>query len=111
MTKPELKAVRRMIEASRSPSGRLPARARAEVLAAVARARDAGMTDAVIAEALGVRVAALSRWRWREHSGAGKLVAVRVPLRASGLVVHAPHGVRVDGLSLDDVAELLKRLA
>jgi hypothetical protein len=111
MTKPELKAMRRMIQASRSPSGRLPAHVRTEVLAAVARAHDVGMTPAVIAEALGVREAALSRWRWRERSRAGKLVAVRVPLRAAGLIVHAPHGVRIDGLSLDDIAELLRRLA
>jgi transposase len=112
MTKPELKAVRRMIEASRGPSGRLPANARAEVLSAVARAHDVGMTHAAIAEALGVREAALQRWRWRERcSRAGKLVAVRVPQREASLIVHAPHGVRIEGLSLEDIATLITRLS
>jgi hypothetical protein len=36
---------------------------------------------------------------------------VRVPLTASSLIVHGPQGVRIEGLSLDDVAGLLERLS
>lgn len=117
MTKLELKALRRLIAASRSPAGRVPAEVRVEVISAVERADAMGMTRGAIAEALGIEEAALARWRWRTR--ASKLVAVRVstptpmtaPPAPTTLTVHGPAGVRVEGLSLDDVAGLLKRLA
>ena len=73
-----------------------------------------------IAEALGLDEDALYRLRWRERSkGTAQtrrrraLVAVRVApkVRTETLMVHGPLGLRVEGLTLDDVAELLRRLS
>jgi hypothetical protein len=74
-----------------------------------------------IAEALGLDEGALYRLRWRErskdstqrrHSTRG-LVAVRVAPKAASetFVVHGPLGMRVEGLTLDDLAALLRRLS
>lgn len=109
MASSDLKRLRKMVESKRSAAGRLPASARAEVATAVERAHDDGMSYSAVADALGLKLQTLSRWR--EARPASKLVAVRVPLSASGLILHAAHGVRVEGLSIDDVVELLKRLA
>jgi hypothetical protein len=109
MASTDLKRLRKMIELKRSAAGRLPASTRTEIVMAVERAHDDGMSYSALADALGVKLQTLSRWR--EARPAAKLVAVRVPLPAAGFTVHAPHGVRVEGLSLDDVAELLKRLS
>ena len=75
-----------------------------------------------IAEALGLDEDALYRLRWRERSKDSRqthvrrtrgLVAVRVAPKVSSetLVVHGPLGLRVEGLTLDDLAELLRRLS
>ena len=77
-----------------------------------------------IAEALGLDEDALYRLRWRERERAKSsqqlrgrrtrgLVAVRVAARVSSepVVVHGPHGLRVEGLTLDGLAELLRRLS
>ena len=72
-----------------------------------------------IAEALGLEQDALYRLRWVERSRTqgGRhergLVSVRVapPVDAKTLVVHGPLGLRVEGLTLDELAELLRRLS
>jgi hypothetical protein len=74
-----------------------------------------------IAEALGLDEGALYRLRWRERSKdkmqGGRhsrgLVAVRVAPKAASetFVVHGPVGVRVEGLTLDDLVALLRRLS
>jgi transposase len=109
MTSPDLKKLRKMIDTRRSAGGRVPASTRADIVAEIERAHAAGASYTALAAALGLKLQTLSRWREKQPSAT--LVAVRVPLPAAGLVVHAPHGVRVEGLSLDDVAELLKRLS
>ena len=75
-----------------------------------------------IAEALGLDEGALYRLRWRERSKDSTqtrrrrtrgLVAVRVAPKvvSETLVVHGPLGLRVEGLTLDDLAALLRRLS
>lgn len=75
-----------------------------------------------IAEALGLDEDALYRLRWRERAKGSQqprgrrtrgLVAVRVAARVSSepLVVHGPHGLRVEGMTLEALAELLRRLS
>jgi hypothetical protein len=75
-----------------------------------------------IAEALGLDEDALYRLRWRERSkdltprrqrGARGLVAVHVAatVAAESIVVHGPLGLRVEGLTLEALAELLRRLS
>ena len=109
MARLDLKRLRKKIDGGRSAGGHVPSDVRAEVVATTERAHDDGASYTALADALGIKLQTLSRWR--ETRPTAKLVAVRVPLHAAGFTVHAPHGIRVDGLSLDDVAELLKRLA
>jgi transposase len=109
MLQPELKAARRLISKSRTPGGRLPANVRGEVIAAVEDAHASGMSYSACAQALGVAEPTLMRWRWRDRDK--KLVSVRVQLPMTALTVHGPGGLRIEGLSLEDVAALLKRLA
>jgi len=117
----ELKAARRLLETSRTPSGRVPAETRREVVGVAARAHDSGMEYQAIAEALGLDEDALYRLRWRERSKSparrGRrtrgLVAVHVAPKvvSDTVVVHGPMGLRVEGLTLDGLAELLRRLS
>ena len=75
-----------------------------------------------IAEALGLDEDALYRLRWRERASASTqprrrrtrgLVAVHVAAKAHSetFVAHGPHGLRVEGLTLEALAELLRRLS
>ncbi len=111
MSSTDLKRLRAKIEAQRSAAGRVPAGVRTEVAAAVRRAHETGASYSAIASALGLKLPTLLRWR--DAHGASKLVAVRVPVSASAsaFAVHGPRGVRIEGLSLDDVAALLSRLS
>lgn len=126
MTTPDLKRARAVLEAKAAGrGGRIRATLQREVLGTVQAAHDAGLSYERIAEALGIRSRMLNRWRRRERrlrakheaerSGAStpeaEFVAVRVPLSASGLIVYGPAGLRIEGLSIDNVAELCRRLA
>lgn len=74
-----------------------------------------------IADALGLDEDALYRLRWRERSKDSTrsrrrtrgLVAVRVApkLATETLVVYGPLGLRVEGMTVDTLAELLRRLS
>lgn len=69
-------------------------------------------TPAVAAET-GVNRHTLAYWRAHQRAGA-KLRPVRVVESESGfagVVVHGPTGVRIEGLDLDGLAELLRRLS
>lgn len=109
MASTDMKRLRAMVGARRSAGGRVPRAAQAENVAEIERAHAAGASYSSIAAALGLTLNTLARWRGK--SARAKLVAVRVPLPASSLVVHGPRGLRIEGLSLDDVAALLVRLS
>jgi hypothetical protein len=95
----------------------LPEELRREALFCWRAIRAQGIGAEAAAARLGLGVAALERW-----SGGSQALAVLAPVTieaepvlrptlASRPVVHAPHGVRVEGLDVAGVAELLKRLA
>jgi transposase-like protein len=85
------------------------------VLAYVERRRRAGIAlDAVAAE-LGLAATTLRNWR-RNAMGAARpafceveIVPPSVP--PSALVVHGPAGLRIEGATIADIAELVRRLA
>lgn len=101
--------------AERSGVGRaLPVAVRERVVVYTAERRRDGASWRAIAADVGVSEVTLARW-----AGARPSRAV-VPFRAvhvastppePRLVVHGPGGVRVEGLTLADAAELLRRLA
>lgn len=109
MASTDMKRLRATIGARRGAGGRVPRSAQTEIAAEIERAHAAGASYSSIAASLGLTLNTVTRWR-RRGPGA-KLVAVRVPLPASSLVVHGPRGLRIEGLSLDDVAALLARLS
>ena len=95
----------------------LPEGLRREALTCWQALRDQGVGADAAAARLGIGVSALERW-----SGRSQALAVLAPVTieaepvlratvASRPVVHAPHGVRVEGLDVAGLAELLKRLA
>jgi hypothetical protein len=69
-----------------------------------------------VARELGISQTTLTRWKLqgRRDPGLPHLRPVSVlpapPTFAGALSVHGPHGLRVEGLDLDAVAELIRRL-
>jgi hypothetical protein len=113
--KHELRKLRRRVQAlgPRHRGARMPAALRAAIAAYAADERAAGVTFRGIAERLGVSAESIRRWTDRTpvHNG-GELVPVRVVTEAAtALTVWSPTGFHVDGLSVPEAAELLRRLA
>ena len=76
-------------------------------------ARDRGAPLTVVAAALGLPPITLQRWIQREGASMFRSAVVVEPAAppSSPLVVHGPRGLRVEGLDVAGVAELLRRLA
>lgn len=93
---------------------------RAQVVAYVRARQEEGGTQEEAARELGLSAWTMSRWsrqrkptQHREGSGADfHPVAVKREVQASAgaLVVHGPGGMRVEGLTLKQVAALLREL-
>lgn len=101
--------------------GRVPEALKAEVLECLRARRAQGATAEQVASELGLRHRLLERWaaeaRPRDMrpalAGFHAVQVVAEPAKAlqrGGLVVHGPGGLRVEGLSLEQVAELLRRV-
>jgi transposase-like protein len=93
---------------------------RSEAVELVRELRSAGRSHLAAAKELGLNPITLSIWQKKSESrpggetGALKPVAlVEGPVgeSSSEVVVVGPHGVRVEGLDLDGVAALLRKLA
>lgn len=95
---------------------RVPREVREEVCRYAARRREQGAPWAVIARETGLEVRKLQRWqsRARRRASVPVLRPVEVlpaPEPAPTLTVIAPSGVRVEGLALEQAAQLLRLLA
>jgi transposase len=92
-----------------------PAHLRAQVLAHVERRRRAGIALEAVATELGVAATTLRKWQRTATSTAPpafcevEIVAPSAP--PSALVVHGPAGLRIEGATLTEIAELVRRLA
>jgi len=94
---------------------RVPREVRDEVCRYAVRRREKGAPWAAIARETGLDVRKLQRWntRARRTSSVPVLRPVEVlpaPEPATALTVVAPNGVRVEGLALEQAAELLRLL-
>jgi transposase len=109
----ELKRVRLLIERGRGAGRRLSVVARSEVVAFIDGAHADGASYGALARELGVSGQTLANWRAQEQRS--QLLPVRVsampPVASTSIVVHGPRGLRIEGLTLDDVGELYKRLS
>ena len=80
----------------------------------VARRRQGAKLVEVAAE-LGLKSHTLSRWLGEKRPSASfervEVVATAASPAARKLIVHGPRGLRVEGLELADVAELVRRVA
>jgi len=116
---PRIRRLRSLLAgAPRSGAGnRYPDDLRREVVAAIEEARSSGASLSGLATALGLPPTTLSRWSPPAAPRRGGLVrvdvvpfATRSATIASTPVVELPSGVRVHGLSLDDIVALHSRL-
>jgi hypothetical protein len=75
--------------------------------------RREGGTVATIGAELGLCVSTLLRWakRPQQASGFERVLVVAEPAPPSALVVHGPCGLRIEGLDVAAVAELVRRLS
>jgi transposase len=92
-----------------------PAHLRGQVLAHVERRRRAGIALKAVAAELGLAATTLRKWK-RNAAGAAhpafcevEIVPASAP--PSALVVHGPAGLRIEGATLTEIAELVRRLA
>jgi len=92
-----------------------PARLRAKVLAHAEQRRRDGVALETIAAELGVAVTTLRKWKRHAPAAASpafcevEIVSASAP--TSALVVHDPAGLRIEGATIADIAELVRRLA
>lgn len=111
-----VETLRAGIAESRDAMGR--ARINAELRAAVVeytlerRKSGLGLTD--VAKELGVPKSSLSGWCRLQKKTASKrkrMVRVKVADRRGGISVHGPGGLRIEGLRLSELAELIRHLS
>ena len=115
--KHDVSALRRRVHAlgPRHRGARVPPALRAAIAAYAREERGGGASCGAIAERLGVSAESIRRWvrtRLARDGMAGGLVPVHVVAEAvRPLTVWSPSGYRVEGLSIEETAELLRRLA
>ena len=101
--------LKRRLKIAQRSGRRYPAALREAVLEHARAAKEAGQSDAALTAELGMSLGTLQYWRATQH---GKLVPVTVveaPTATPGLVLECGR-LRVHGLSLDGLTELLRRL-
>ena len=98
---------------SRGPGRRYPASMREKAEDYLRMRRQAGAPVGLIARELGLGSGTLARWaaRRRRNASVG-FVPVRVAAApVGGVVVHAPGGLRIEGLDVATLVDLVRRLA
>lgn len=108
------KALREKLSEARGEGGRVPAPMQLMVVKYSEARREAGASMKEIGEELGISWHTLSYWRACHRKQAGATLArvnvVDVDRERGGVVVHGPGGLRIEGLSLLQLAELIARL-
>lgn len=98
----------------RGRTTRIPDEVREAVLAYAKHERARGVAWADIAKEVGVSGSVMIRWASGRRRGRGRLVPVRLlaasPARG-GVVLVAPSGHRIEGLSIAEGIEVLRALA
>lgn len=92
-----------------------PAGLRVQVLAHVERRRRAGIALEAIAAELGLAATTLRNWK-RNAAGTAHPAFCEVEIvppsaPPSALIVHGPAGLRIEGATVAEIAELVRRLS
>jgi hypothetical protein len=88
-----------------------PEELRRRIVAHVRERRAAGALLNDIARELGISPTLLHRWGVKRVPSFRRVEVGAAPqLPGARCLLHAPHGVRVEGLTLDEVIEVLRRL-
>jgi transposase-like protein len=119
MTKTTIEEIQTALVRSNEGAGRpYPARLRGAVLALAEQRERAGVGLASFAAEVGVSATTLRKWKRDARGGEGAATAAFceveiVAPRALGatLVVHGPSGLRIEGATIADIAELVRRLS
>jgi transposase-like protein len=105
-------------KARSKPRETFPAELRDRLVAYARRRWEEGVSNKTLAVELGVNHHTLSYWRARlagltarKRVSPLKRVEVVVPEGQRTVTLRGPHGVRVDDLTLDDLAVLLRKLS
>jgi hypothetical protein len=106
----ELAAEVEGLERGKQKRRRYPAELRRRITDHVREQRAAGVQLNEIARGIGISSTLLHRWEQRLAQKFRRVELVAAPAKASRCSLHAPHGLRVEGLSLDDLVEVLRRL-
>jgi DNA-binding transcriptional regulator LsrR (DeoR family) len=108
-TTSECEYLRRAFEARESPTAGIRGELRERAVAYARTRSSEGVPQRVIAGEIGVSVVTVGRWLREVPSSS--LVPVRVisPSPASSLEVVTPRGLRVVGLDLDSLCDLIER--
>ena len=137
--KSQVAGLKAAIAASSQGTGGAPQEVRAAVLALKEELRHGGITARVLTEALGIHKTTLSRWQHDGGSSRGPAVSgkpsrergagfrmvqvadtksaraasasVSAPTPRSLRVAHAPSGLVIDGLDVETLAALLRRMS
>jgi len=105
--------IRRAVERleARGRGIRYPVALRAKLVSETRSRREAGKTLEAIGDELGVPWRTLARWCGAERKAKTGFRAVEiVAVPSAGPVVHGPRGLRIEGLDVDGIAELVRRL-
>ena len=104
--------IRAQVEAlsTRGAGNRYPAELRRRAADYAARARQRGHTSGEAAEAVGVPWPTLKRWMEAEPVVAGFSRVVVADPGPSSLTLVTPSGCRIEGLSVEQAADLVRRL-
>jgi transposase len=119
MTKTTIEEIRTALVRSNEGVGRpYPTRLRGAVLALAEQQESAGVGLDSFAAEVGVSATTLRKWKRHANGGAGAATAafceveIVTPRPAvTTLVVHGPSGLRIEGATIADIAELVRRLA
>lgn len=94
------------------PRGRgrpYPAELQKKIVRYVDTRRADGVQLKAIGDELGLSWRTLGRWSPGRERGFRRVEVSPTP-RTAAFTVHGPHGIHVDGLDLDELAELIRRL-
>lgn len=103
----------RFVDAGRPPRTRYPAKFREQVLVLARERRSQGLSLSRVAAELGLKAKTLSIWLRSPVRAAVRrvIVAPEVPVgREAGPVVVLAEGLRIEGLTVEGVAHLLRAL-